>query len=255
VKEAARLRSSRVRRSQQRFLIEGAREIARALAAGVRCPEAFVCDELCTSAECRAAVQSLRTAGTEVLQATPEVYAKIAFGDREEGVIAVAQMNRHTLCDLRLPADPLVAVVERLEKPGNLGAILRSADAAGVDAVIVADPLTDLYNPNTIRASLGTVFRENVCEATSADALRWLRDNHLTIIAACPEAKTLYTDIDYRSGTAIVLGSEAAGLSDIWRNIEINSVRIPMHGLADSLNVSTTAAVLFYEALRQRSSR
>jgi len=143
-------------------------------------------------------------------------------------------------------------VLEAIEKPGNLGAILRSADAAGVDAVIVADGRTDLFNPNTIRASLGTVFRANVCEATSGETLAWLNQLGLRIFTARQDAEQLYTDADLRGGAAIVLGSEAAGLTDSWRGEGLTAVRLPMHGLADSLNVSTTAAVLFYEALRQR---
>jgi TrmH family RNA methyltransferase len=153
-----------------------------------------------------------------------------------------------------LPAEPLVAVVEGIEKPGNLGAILRSADAAGLDAVIVADGRTDLFNPNTIRASLGTVFRETVVTAPSADAITWLRERELKVISARPDAESLYSAADFRGGTAIVLGSEAGGLSDTWRRVETHAVRLPMRGLADSLNVSTAAAVLFYEALRQRTS-
>ena len=134
-----------------------------------------------------------------------------------------------------------------------MGAVLRSADAAGVDAIIVADGRTDLYNPNTIRASLGTVFRKNVCEATTAETIDWLRSKNLPIIAARPDAEQLYTEIDMRSGAVIVLGSEADGLTDAWHSAGVTPVRLPMHGIADSLNVSTTAAVLFYEALRQRS--
>jgi TrmH family RNA methyltransferase len=254
VKEAARLRTGRGRQRQGRFLIDGAREILRALAAGIRCREAFVCDELCAAAECQQAIESLQSAGTEILSVTPAVYAKLAFGEREDGVVAVAETPRRQLNDLQLTPQPLVAVLEGLEKPGNVGAILRSADAAGVDAVIVADPRTDLYNPNTIRASVGTVFRPNVCQAASGETLAWLRDKDVSIIAARPDADTLYTDIDFRPGTAIVLGSEAEGLSDAWRGPHVTAVRLPMHGLADSLNVSTTGAVLFYEALRQRTS-
>ncbi len=253
MKDAARLRSGRVRARQGRFLIDGAREVARAVAAGVRCPEAFVCDELYDSPDSRSAIDALRSAGAEILSVSPDVYAKLAFGDRGDGVIAVAEARRRALNELQLPAEPLVAVLEAIEKPGNVGAILRSADAAGVDAVILADCRTDLYNPNTIRASLGTVFRENICEATVAETLPWLHAQRLSIVAARPDATMAYTVADLRGGTAIVLGSEAAGLSNVWREPEMIAVRLPMHGLADSLNVSTTAAVLFYEALRQRS--
>lgn len=184
---------------------------------------------------------------------SPDVFAKIAFGDREDGIIAVAETPRTGLSELQLSAEPLVAVLEGIEKPGNVGAILRSADAAGVEAVIVADGRTDLYNPNTIRASLGTVFRRNICESTAADTIDWLREKKLAIVAARPDASTVYTDANLRGGVAIVLGSEATGLSDAWTSAGATPVRLPMHGLADSLNVSTTAAVLFYEALRQRS--
>jgi TrmH family RNA methyltransferase len=166
----------------------------------------------------------------------------------------VAQTPQVRVQDLRLPPRPIVAVLEGIEKPGNVGAILRSADAAGVDAVVVADGRTDLFNPNTIRASLGTVFRPNVCEATTADTIEWLRGQSVPIIAARPDAELIYTAVDLSGGGAIVLGSEAAGLTGAWNGTNVTPVRLPMHGLADSLNVSTAAAVLFYEVLRQRSA-
>jgi len=148
---------------------------------------------------------------------------------------------------------PLVAVLEGVEKPGNVGAVLRSADAAGVSAVILADPRTDLYNPNAIRASLGTIFTMPVCEAAGGDVLARLREHKYSILAARVDGAVPYTEVDYRRPTAIVLGSEAEGLSPIWSGDDIRAVRLPMRGAADSLNVSVTAAVLFYEALRQRS--
>jgi TrmH family RNA methyltransferase len=235
-------------------LIDGVREIMRAIAAGVRCVEAFICDELCVTSECQSVVQALESTDAELFSVPPIVYAKLAFGEREDGVVVVAEAPNRRLQDLQLPTKPLVAVLAGIEKPGNLGAILRSADAAGVDAVVAADARTDLYNPNTIRASLGTVFRPNVCEATASDTLAWLSERGLSIVAARPDAAKLYTEADMRGGTAIVLGSEAAGLAPVWSGENVTAVRIPMHGLADSLNVSTTAAVLFYEALRQRQS-
>jgi TrmH family RNA methyltransferase len=152
----------------------------------------------------------------------------------------------------QLPSEPLLAVIEGVEKPGNVGAILRSADAAGLDGVIVADGGTDLFNPNTIRASLGTVFKSNVVEATAADTIVWLRERGVRAVAARLEATVDYTSADLRGGVAIVLGSEAEGLSEVWRGAEMEAVRLPMRGIADSLNVSTTGAVLFYEAVRQR---
>jgi RNA methyltransferase, TrmH family len=255
IKEAVKLRARRGRQLQSRFLIDGAREIGHALSAGVRCLEAFICEELCSSPECRRAVEALQSTGAEQFIVSPTVYAKLAFGDREDGVIAVADTPKRQLENLKLPPQPIVAVMEGIEKPGNMGAILRSADAAGIDAVIVANAGTDLYNPNTIRASLGTVFRENVIEAASAQALAWLQSNSHLIVAARPDADTVYTEVDLSRGAAIVLGSEANGLSSVWSGAKVTPVRLPMHGLADSLNVSTTAAILFYEALRQRGTK
>ena len=252
IKDAARLRNGHERCRQRRFLIDGIREISRALESGVHPLRAFVCDELCQTDECLHAVQLLKTHNAEILQVAPDVFDKLAFGDRQEGIVLVAEAPRRGLSDIQLPTSPLIAVLEGLEKPGNVGAILRSADAAGLDAVIIADGRTDLYNPNTIRASLGTVFRQNICEATSADTIAWLRQQNVTIVAARPDASALYTEADLRGSVAIVLGSEAAGLSDAWNATGVAAVRLPMHGLADSLNVSTTAAVLFYEAVRQR---
>jgi TrmH family RNA methyltransferase len=252
IKEAARLRTGRGRQRQGRFIIDGAREIDRAMAAGIRAIEAYVCEELCNSPDAQAAVNAVKASGADMISVTPDVYAKLAFGDRQDGVIVVAETPIRRLSDVILGPTPLAAVLEGIEKPGNLGAILRSADAAGIDAVIVADSHTDLYNPNTIRASLGTVFRANVCVATTVETIDWLADRGMSIIAARPDADVLYTDADMRGRVAIVLGSEAGGLTDAWRGSNVTPVRLPMHGLADSLNVSTAAAVLFYEALRQR---
>lgn len=251
VKEAAKLRERRARERLGQILIDGGREIRRALAAGVRPLVAFVCEELCTGDDARAAVIELRTAAPELFTLSPSVYEKLAYGQRDDGVVLVAQMPRRTLADLKLPPEPLIAVIEGVEKPGNLGAILRSADGAGVDAVILANPRTDLFNPNTIRASLGTVFRDNVCAAETTEVVAWVRELGIPTYAARPDTTQLYTEVDLSHGGAIVLGSEATGLSEHW-NAAI-PIRLPMHGIADSLNVSVTAAVIFYEALRQRA--
>jgi TrmH family RNA methyltransferase len=246
VKLAAALRAGRERRKRGLFLIDGEREIARALSCGVKVVEVFVREGV----EKRVLTPF---SGVEILTVTAEVYEKLCFGERDDvGVVVVAETPRRGLADLQLGPAPLIAVIEGVEKPGNVGAILRSADAAGVDAVIVAHGGTDLFNPNTIRASLGTVFRPNVVEATSREAIDWLRGNGLRIVVARPDAAVEYSTVDFRGGMAMVLGSEAAGLSDEWQGADIVPVRLPMRGIADSLNVSTTAAVLFYEAVRQR---
>lgn len=255
VKQVARLRAGRERQRTGRFIIDGAREILRALQAGIVPIETFICDTCADSSECRQAIQRIERNPAEVFRVSPDVFAKLAYGERDDGVIVVAKTPQRDLNALTLPRNPLIAVLEGIEKPGNVGAILRSADAAGVDAVIVADGGTDLFNPNTIRASLGTVFQPNVCVATVAESVTWLRERAIAIYATRPDADLLYTAIDLRGGTAIVLGSEAHGLSNAWRAAGIIPLRLPMHGIADSLNVSTTAAVLFYEALRQRTGQ
>ncbi len=216
--------------------------------------EVFACVPLCKSAESLHVLDGLERLPAQVYHVAPEVFEKLAFGDRHEGVVAVAETPSRTLADLRLEGDALVVVLEGLEKPGNVGAVLRSADAAGVSAVIAASGGTDLYNPNCIRASLGTLFTTQVCHATTDETLAWLRERGCQIFAARLDARRLYTDVDLRGDVAIVLGSEAAGLSDPWRADDIAPIKLPMLGSADSLNVSATAAVLFYEAWRQRDT-
>lgn len=254
VKKASKLRDRKGRERQGRIVVDGSREIARALAAGVEIVEAFVCEPLAIEPGAQAVVEQLRRSNAELAAVTEEVFAKLCFGEGRDGLVAIARTPRRMLDAVRLPAQPFVAVIEGVEKPGNVGAVLRSADGAGVDAVIVADPRTDLFNPNTIRASLGTVFNPHVCTATTDETLAWLRGLGLAIYAARPDATLLYTDADLRGGAAIVLGSEAEGLSSAWLAPSATGVALPMRGIADSLNVSATAAVLFYEAQRQRGA-
>lgn len=253
VKQAAHLRDARQRRKQGRIIIDGMREIARAVAAGVRLVELFVSDEsrgrLATSPEW----PMVCNCGVPMFELPEAVFSKIAFGQREEGIVAVAERPQCPLDQLILPTDPLVAILEEVEKPGNVGAVFRSADGAGLSAVIVAGRNPDLFNPNAIRASLGTVFTLPASEASPEEALAWARRQGLQIAAARVDGAVDYTMIDYRRPTAIVLGSEADGLSPLWRADDITAVRLPMRGSADSLNISAAAAVFFYEALRQRS--
>lgn len=252
VKEAAKLRAGRQRERQGRIVIDGAREIGRAVDAGVEIVEAFICEAMCDGEEAVGVAERLSQSSAVVATVTEEVFAKLAFGEGRDGLVAVAKTPVRTLDRLAPRAGPLIAVLEGLEKPGNVGAILRTADGAGVDAVIVADPRTDLFNPNTIRASLGAAFNANVCTATTAEALAWLQRQNVQIFAAKPQAEVDYAEVDYLGGAAIVLGSEAEGLSAAWSGAGVTGVRLPMRGIADSLNVSATAAVLFYEAQRQR---
>ncbi len=252
VKAATRLRDRSGRDEQGRIIIDGVREIGRALAAGVRVVELYIVAELCQGAEQQRVLTEAREAGGEVIEVAEQVMEKLAFGNRAEGMVAVAEPPVRELAALKLPADALIAVVERAEKPGNLGAIVRTADAAGVAAVLVVDGGTDLYNPNAIRASLGAIFAVPVCEVTSKQAIAWLREEQFRLLAARVDGAVEYTSADFRGRVAIVLGSEARGLSDQWRGDDVTAVRLPLLGSVDSLNLSVTAAVLFYEALRQR---
>ncbi len=254
IKAAVRLRDRRHREKQGRILIDGARELTRALGAGVPMLEVFVCRPLCTGPDARRLLAVLPDCGAERFDVDEAVFAKLAFGHRAEGVLGVAEMPLTKLDSLVLPERPLVAVIEGVEKPGNVGAVLRSADAAGVSAVVVANGRTDLHNPNAIRASLGTIFTLPVCAATSDETLAWLRRHRLAIHAARVDGQVSHFDADFRGPAAVVLGSETDGLTAAWTTDGVTAIRLPMRGVADSLNVSATAAVLFYEALRQRSA-
>ncbi len=257
IKEAAKLRERKARLVVGRIIIDGAREIGRAITGGVQLIEAFVCEELCHTAEAAELLthwsQPAESASFEIHSVTPAVFEKLAFGERAEGIVVIAQTPRTTLMDLTLPETGLVCVLEGLEKPGNVGAVLRSADGSGVVAVIIADGRTDIYNPNAIRASLGTIFTVPICQATSRETLHWLRERDCDIFAARVDGAIEYTQADFHRRAAIVLGSEADGLSDIWYGPDVTSIKLPMCGTADSLNVSATASILFYEALRQRT--
>jgi TrmH family RNA methyltransferase len=252
IKAAATLRDRRERDRTGLTLVDGAREIRRAVDSGADLVEVFVCEPQLAGPDARAALDGLR--GRDVaIQATSEtVFAKLAFGERSEGLVAIVRIPSLELDGLALRADPLVAVVEGVEKPGNLGAILRSADGAAVDAVVAASPRTDLFNPNAIRASAGTIFSVPLAAAATSDVLDWLRDRGLRIVAARVEAAERYTDVDLTGPLALVVGAEADGLGDAWSAADIVAVHLPMLGVADSLNVSVSAAVLFYEARRQR---
>ena len=251
IKSIADLRDRREREAAGLTLIDGSRELARALAGGALVIEAFV-DWERLDAVGRLAVADAHRRGTQVTEVSAPVLDRIAYGDRAEGVVATVRIPDLALDHCRVPAEPLVVVLEAVEKPGNLGAVLRSADGAGADAVIAADPRTDLFNPNAVRASVGTIFALPVASGSSADVLAWLRAKGIRIVTARVDAPAPYTETDLRGPVAIVLGSEADGLAPIWDGDDVTAVSLPMLGVADSLNVSTAAAILLYEARRQR---
>ena len=284
---------SSLRRESGLFVVEGRRELEHCIAAGFVpealfvCPELFDGDGAALPGVRRAAVPEGRNtrgsiaggpsrrdggvspegelpqgqqhggypdSGPDVFYLAKEVYAKVAYRGGTEGVIAEVRAKGLKLQDLKLRNNPLVMVLESVEKPGNLGAVLRSADAAGADAVLVCDPLTDLYNPNLIRASIGAVFTVPVVCCSSEEAIAWLKAGGIRILTAQLQDSSPYYDVDMTCGTAIVMGTEATGLSDAWRKTADAHILIPMLGRLDSLNVSVSAAILLYEAVRQRQN-
>lgn len=241
---------SRARRENGLFVVEGRRELSHCLEAGFKPRSLFICPEILGRDACR----ELEQAGCPIVEIPAFLYEKVAYRGRTEGVIGVMECHSHSLEDLLLKENPLVIVLESVEKPGNLGAVLRSADAAGADAVIVCDPLTDLYNPNLIRSSIGGIFTVPVATASSEEAIRWLKERGIRILTAQLQDSLPYYDTDMRQGTAIVMGTESTGLTPLWRQAADAHIMIPMLGRLDSLNVSVSAAILLYEAVRQRQS-
>ncbi len=242
------------RRKEGLFVVEGVRELLHCLAVGYEADTLFYCPSILEGMEGAQEVLAL-TGKIRSFEVTPDIYGKIAYRESTEGVVAEMKVQHRTLQDLRLPPDPLIVVLESVEKPGNLGAILRSADAAGVDAVVVCDPLTDLYNPNLIRSSIGAIFTVPCVACSSGDCIAFLRQNGIRILTAQLQDSHLYYDTDMRCGTAIVMGTEATGLTQAWRQAADAHIRIPMLGRLDSLNVSVSAAILMYEAVRQRKGK
>lgn len=252
VKAVVGLRQRSDRDERGEMLIEGYRELKRALD-NHHAPKAlFTCAELFMGTNEPALIERCRGEGAEIFECTKPVFEKMSYRDRPEGLLAVAPQVRWSLSDLNLPDNPLIVVAEAIEKPGNLGTILRSADAAGVNAVIVCDRCTDINNPNVVRASTGTLFAMPVVEATTDEVLTWLHANHIQILAATPHTDFEYYQVDLKKGTALVVGTEQYGLSDKWMNQADLKVRIPMLGQADSLNVAAATTILLYEAVRQR---
>jgi TrmH family RNA methyltransferase len=264
VKQLVKLRDRRPRDEAGVFLVEGYRQIRRALDKGIPFTELYLCPEWYPGDQGNEAalIADAQTAGAKVFQLTKDAFAKVAYRERPDGLLAVAPQWRKTLADLDsllaakaadAPARaPFLLVVEAIEKPGNLGTILRSADAAGTDALIVCDPVTDLFNPNVVRASTGVLFSVPVIIAGSEEVREWLRARAIRAVATTPSATALHTDTDLRGPLAIVMGSEQYGLSDYWLREAEARVRIPMAGQADSLNVAMATIITLFEAVRQR---
>ena len=236
---------SQLRRKEGLFVVEGRRELEHCMEAGLSIDTVFFCPSLLGPLP-------VLPASTRCFEVSADIYEKIAYRGSTEGIVAVVKTRLLTLADLHLPEHPLIVVLESVEKPGNLGAILRSADAAQADAVIVCDPLTDLYNPNLIRSSIGAIFTVPTVACTSEACIGFLKARGIQILTAQLQDSSLYYDTPMTQGTAIVMGTESTGLTDQWRRAADAHIRIPMLGRLDSLNVSVSAAILLFEAVRQR---
>ncbi len=252
IKHVVKLRENKARQETGLTIVEGAREIKAAQESGVVFKEIYICDDFKEVVPLNEFVNIFTKKQILILETSKEIFAKISYGDRMEGILAVCEIPQHDWMSLKLTQKPLYVIVENVEKPGNLGAMMRTCDAAGVDGLIVCDPKTDIYNPNVIRASLGTVFSIPIFVSTNSAVWEFLSNQKINICASSPEAKIIYTQVNLNIPLAIVVGSEDKGLSDFWLKKAKLQVKIPMKGRANSLNVSATAATLIYEVVRQR---
>lgn len=252
VRTLVNLRRRRQRDQLGLMLVEGYEELSLALTAGAVPISLYVCPELVRDAGNLRTVDTVAALGTEIVHVNTRVFERIAYRESPDGWLAVVPTVPTDLAALKLRPNPLALVCESVEKPGNLGAMLRTADAVGADALIAATPITDWGNPNVVRASKGTVFAVPVAAADSTDVLAWAKAGGLRVVAATPDTDTLFTDVDFTGPTAIAVGSEKHGLTETWLASADVRVRIPMSGLANSLNVATSAAIILYEAIRQR---
>jgi RNA methyltransferase, TrmH family len=252
LKAIVALRRRRDRERAGTWLVEGYEELSMALASGVRPQSLYWCPELVADRRQLGLLATVEAAGAEIVQVGERAFRRAAYREAPDGWLALVPAVATGLEHLRLPADPLLLVCESVEKPGNLGAMLRTADAAGVDAVVAAPALTDWGNPNVVRASKGTIFAVPVAEADAGALIGWLRERGIAIVATTPDAASTFVAPDLRRGVAVAVGSERHGLSRAWLEAADASVRIPMFGRVNSLNVATAAALVVYEALRQR---
>ncbi|WP_188361986.1 TrmH family RNA methyltransferase [Flavobacterium orientale] len=237
---------SKTRKQTGTFLMEGKREIELALKGGYELETVLFLPEFVSDKELK------KFSGSECIEITREVYQKLAYRDTTEGVLAVAKSKKHRLTDLKLSENPLLLVAEGIEKPGNLGALLRTADAAKIDAVIIANPKSDLYNPNIIRSGVGCVFTNQIAVGSTDEVISYLKSNKIAIFSATLQNANSYHLENYTTPTALVVGTEATGLSELWRTESTQNIIIPMQGEIDSMNVSVAAAILLFEAKRQR---
>ncbi|MEA2011951.1 MAG: RNA methyltransferase [Verrucomicrobiota bacterium] len=254
IKRLVKLRSRRQRDIENVFLIEGYRSLKRALENNINIAELYFCQEMFLGKNEDALIEELRKRGAEIFPINNSAFKKCAYRDRPEGLLAVAPQFHTSLEQLPTKKNPFFIVAESIEKPGNLGTMLRTADGAGVDGLILCDKCTDIFNPNVVRASTGALFSVPIAEASSEDALSWLKKNNVSVLSATPHTDNIYTEVDLNRPLAVIVGTEQHGLSQRWLDTADIQVKIPMKGKMDSLNVSVATALLLYEVLRQRES-
>ncbi|MCK5843444.1 MAG: RNA methyltransferase [Victivallales bacterium] len=254
VKLARSLRSRGKRENSGLTILEGYRAVSRGLECGMEFTVCYYAPPLFLGENESPLLEKIERGGAEIIEVAEHVLQAMAYRDRPEGLLAVARIREHPLEKLPIVPNGLYIVAESIEKPGNLGSLMRSADAAGANGIILCDKQTDLYNPNTITASTGALFSVPIADCSSAEAMEWLTGNEIAILAATPEADTPYYNIDLTKSVAIAVGAEQYGLTDFWKKRAEINIRIPMLGYIDSLNVATAATVLLFEASRQRSS-
>ncbi|MEI6456882.1 MAG: RNA methyltransferase [bacterium] len=243
----------RERKNQGVFLIEGYPEIRLSVISGFEINTLLFCPALIKQSELDDLTKNVNP--TEMIECSAEVFNRVAYRKDTGGVITIAIQKRISFEALHLKENPLLLVLESVEKPGNLGAVLRTADAAGLDAVIICDPQTDIYNPNTIRSSIGCIFTVPVVTSTSSETLAWLRSKHILAYGTALTAQRFYNETELHTPCAIIMGTEATGLSKVWLEGADDLIKIPMRGRIDSMNVSVSAAIVVFEALRQRNFR
>jgi len=259
IKQLIKLRDRSEREESGLFLIEGYRELLRAADANHPLQTLFICPKLFLGENEQNLISRIKERGAQVWTCSETIFRKISYRDRPDGLLGIALQKHSNLLDLgkhlqNVPS-PFLVVAEAIEKPGNLGTILRSSDAVGIDALIVCDRCTDIHNPNVVRASVGTLFTVPVIEADGEETLQWLKQHHIAVVAATPSASCEFTDVDLTGPVAIAVGTEQLGLSERWMKQADIQVRIPMRGVADSLNVAMATTLLLYETLRQRSTK
>ncbi|MCA0932139.1 RNA methyltransferase [Lutimonas saemankumensis] len=248
------LEKSRVRRKKELFVIEGLRELLLAIQGGYEIEKVLYCEEIFSSNDLDQILGLKKKLNFELIKISLRIYQKLAHRKKTEGILAIGKIKSLNLSNISLKKDPLILVAEASEKPGNIGALLRTADAANLDAVIIANPKTDVYNPNIIRSSVGCLFTNQIATGSTEEILKFLKQNRVNIYAAAlNEESIIYTRPDFRESSAIVVGTEDKGLSEKWLKESLEKIIIPMEGKIDSLNVSVSAAILIFEAKRQRA--